>query len=754
MQKKLLLSFLILFTAIFIYLGKSLDVFGQPCSTDCSKKEIGNFNGISFDPIESPRTLIKGVSYWVKLTIKGQSSISATTPGPTSNTGTTFNNGADIMLIMDTSGSMRSSINKYKDNSTVTIKRWEAARNSLNKFVDLTDESSDYLGIGSFTYCNKYTNTSPFVWAYEGISTDTNKYVGFSALNYSLQSISGKKAFVKNNIINTMHTTDGNPTICLERTGGTDGSTSVGGGLTVGNTMLTPLLTYTNSKRSDGSSYRNSRLGVTGVNNGPLAREYTQNKKVGKYIIIATDGLENEPPKSYDQDLDKSGNTIVDTAKKNGVKIYTILIARPGDAGEPLMKRIASDTGGTFYSANSEEELLASFTSIRDDISEETHVTPGPTISTITGTSSIVQENINNSNFLIADLQKNTSFVLKKYSGGNTTTVTDSCGATLSSCISSKSESSFTLNLPVMTEGEEMYVYFKVNPIAAGENIKVDMDSSTIKYENRPEVPLNNVSVDIEEKKPFYQTQNSGDVYSRGGYRDDLPDEGTFLSTGTNPGIVGFQNSILELGKGLVSTKNWRYRSDVDSSEVIYSKFANGIKNYTVLTENKVISSGIYTFSGDFVVDANTFGELSGKKIVILVNGNLYVRKGIKLPFDGISSVAFIVKRNIGFGSALKDDTDNGARGIFITDGRIDTLCDSLFVGNECSPAEPGDDLTTLRLDGMFVAQEGFNLDRKGDPISGIPAEKFIYRPELIFAAGPQLGSIITTWKEVPPDSQ
>ncbi|MDQ3238888.1 MAG: hypothetical protein M3P33_00020, partial [bacterium] len=172
------------FSVIYISLGANSKVNGAICTTaDCSKKEIGTFDGISFIPIIPPQTLIKDVSYWVKLTIKGQSVESVYSPTPSASS-TVANRGADIMLVQDTSSSMTETINRYQNNTTTTIPKHLAARNSLNKFIDLSDEGSDYIGVGSFNYCDSYTNQNgPFVWGYEGISTDINRYVGFGALN-------------------------------------------------------------------------------------------------------------------------------------------------------------------------------------------------------------------------------------------------------------------------------------------------------------------------------------------------------------------------------------------------------------------------------------------------------------------------------------------------------------------------------------------------------------------------------------------
>jgi hypothetical protein len=370
-------------------------------------------------------------------------------------------------------------------------------------------------------------------------------------------------------------------------------------------------------------------------------------------------------------------------------------------------------------------------------------------IENLSATTINVNEKINTEYFSIVN-PTSTTFRIRIKSGGSV-----NCGSDLSLCILSKSSSSLVIKVPSVSE--DVYVFFKVVPIKAtaeGDKTEVDDPTSVVTYSNGHNDPLDNVEVGITGALPFYQTQNSGDVFSAGGYDVNLPDNATYLATGTYPGIVGYVNNVVKLGSQTkVSSKDWKYRSNVEAEEYTYGNLIQTVKNPTVLTTNRVTESGFYKVNGDFRVESSSFPSLAGKKIVIFVEGNLYINSGIRLPFDGNSSITFIVRKNIGVNTAVKDTINNEVRGIFITDGVIDTACNSSFSGDTCNPPGPITDTSTLNLQGIFVAHDGFNLDRKGDPTNAIPGEKFIYRPELLLAAGSQLGSVFYVWKEVTPDS-
>ncbi len=102
--------------------------------------------------------------------------------------------------------------------------------------------------------------------------------------------------------------------------------------------------------------------------------------------------------------------------------------------------------------------------------------------------------------------------------------------------------------------------------------------------------------------------------------------------------------------------------------------------------------------------------------------------------------------------------------GIYLTDGRFDTLCNDVMMSTSlCAPKlSPYYDAysppnSTLTLEGMFMAgmdttntNNGFNLKRKGNN-SGptmTPGETFVYRPDFLLSTVKTLGTVNYTWKE------
>lgn len=77
-----------------------------------------------------------------------------------------------------------------------------------------------------------------------------------------------------------------------------------------------------------------------------------------KVILLVTDGFQN------------SGRTriasAVARAMRMHVKIYTVGIGEPGDYDAPLLKRIASDTGGKTFSAQNAEALAQVYRALDD----------------------------------------------------------------------------------------------------------------------------------------------------------------------------------------------------------------------------------------------------------------------------------------------------------------------------------------------------------------------------------------------------
>ncbi|WP_407355250.1 VWA domain-containing protein [Methanolobus sp. WCC5] len=80
-----------------------------------------------------------------------------------------------------------------------------------------------------------------------------------------------------------------------------------------------------------------------------------------KVMIILTDGETNSGD-------DQDGSNAVGLANANGITIYTIGLG--SDINEALLRSIASDTGGKYYSAPSSSDLVSIYNAIAQDISD------------------------------------------------------------------------------------------------------------------------------------------------------------------------------------------------------------------------------------------------------------------------------------------------------------------------------------------------------------------------------------------------
>jgi Ca-activated chloride channel family protein len=97
-------------------------------------------------------------------------------------------------------------------------------------------------------------------------------------------------------------------------------------------------------------------VGVAGVQRTALyealflsTRVFKNSKAKQKVAILLTDGMDNVSQIPLD--------VAIDTAKKYGIKVYTIGVGGARDFNPQVLKEIASKTGGKFYQAQSKEQL-------------------------------------------------------------------------------------------------------------------------------------------------------------------------------------------------------------------------------------------------------------------------------------------------------------------------------------------------------------------------------------------------------------
>ncbi len=97
-------------------------------------------------------------------------------------------------------------------------------------------------------------------------------------------------------------------------------------------------------------------VGIAGVNRTALyealflsSNLFKSSHAKEKIAILLTDGMDNTNTIPLD--------VAINTAKKYGIKVYTIGIGAPGDYNPEVLQKIAKETGGKFFSANSVQKL-------------------------------------------------------------------------------------------------------------------------------------------------------------------------------------------------------------------------------------------------------------------------------------------------------------------------------------------------------------------------------------------------------------
>ncbi len=98
------------------------------------------------------------------------------------------------------------------------------------------------------------------------------------------------------------------------------------------------------------------QVGVAGVNRTALyealflsSNLFKTSKAKEKIAILLTDGIDNTNTIPLD--------VAINTAKKYGIKVYTIGVGTPGDFNPEVLQKIAKATGGKYFSANSVQKL-------------------------------------------------------------------------------------------------------------------------------------------------------------------------------------------------------------------------------------------------------------------------------------------------------------------------------------------------------------------------------------------------------------
>jgi len=97
-------------------------------------------------------------------------------------------------------------------------------------------------------------------------------------------------------------------------------------------------------------------VGVAGIHRTALyealflsSNLFKKSKAKEKIAILLTDGMDNVDTIPLD--------VAINTAKKYGIKVYTVGVGNAGDFNPEVLNKIAQDSGGKYFSANSVQKL-------------------------------------------------------------------------------------------------------------------------------------------------------------------------------------------------------------------------------------------------------------------------------------------------------------------------------------------------------------------------------------------------------------
>lgn len=237
--------------------------------------------------------------------------------------------------------------------------------------------------------------------------------------------------------------------------------------------------------------------------------------------------------------------------------------------------------------------------------------------------------------------------------------------------------------------------------------------------------------------------------------RSELPSASTRLIAPGTGGAVGAllrASGTTDLGLGTVSTPGYstiaRYRGKVmdydyfasqmgvltdqpnDWASVFITKPSyDPAKPFSYILPDDGSASPTAKITAPWVVP-------SGEKHVVFVNGNLEINSSVTVNSGGF--LAFIVKGNIRVAANVTT-----LQGIYLADS--DFTSQSVYVAGVTNDVQ-------LTVSGSVIAWGSVTLQRNlGAPNVNTPAEKFVYRPDLIVNMPDKLKVFALLWQEVPP---
>lgn len=549
-------------------------------------------------------------------------------------------------------------------------------------------------------------------------------------------------------------------TSCLDHSGGVTtpgiyngntyvgGGTSMGAGLSASITLFTDTLSSQLAVRNNGTQLRNAAYSATS-NNGPVSPATNL-----KHVILISDGQEGSYPLVHDLEIDRSG-TILQKAKTTGVRVHNVVVGAQSPSEITYVQDISSQTGGRFFNAVTQDELIASLESISSTVASQT------------GTLSTVQlsERINQDYFEIIPLSLGSTFRIQRVAqDGSLSYIQNSTCAGLS-CVTNlvyagSELRGFDMTTDQIPSSESRIIYFKIrsknnsnpNYIPLNDTSTTDgTDASTINYLDfgLSEI-VDNKNVRIGPFAAQYFQINNGNIYSDG--RNDplsistkLPFSNSMFNTGDASIIQSVKDN--DFGNGEANQPNYTIRAE----NTYLFNYQNAKKSaINASTSNNVppvesLPEGTHSIliPNDARINDIRPDKSNNKKLILLVEGDVYIEGDIEIPANARSGLIIYAKGNVGIEPQV-----SRVDAVIITEGLIDTRCEAsrgFDPANDCSTVSTTN--IPLELQGSFVANKGFSLERSAASVQ--PAELFIYRPDMLIATTQSLGKTQSIWSEL-----
>ncbi|PIP88130.1 hypothetical protein COW80_02010 [Candidatus Beckwithbacteria bacterium CG22_combo_CG10-13_8_21_14_all_01_47_9] len=236
------------------------------------------------------------------------------------------------------------------------------------------------------------------------------------------------------------------------------------------------------------------------------------------------------------------------------------------------------------------------------------------------------------------------------------------------------------------------------------------------------------VTVNVAPPAGAWWQADSGNIHAdNGGVTSEIPSTCTgackpYLITGVT-GLLSFNGTVNLNGNEINETgPDWQAETKYHGTPTGFSYFQRLLAD-----DPDAEANGVEIYE-DFYSTIKEINVANGENRIILVNGYADINHNIYVVPGGF--LAIIASGDI----TVADDVTN-VEGVFISDGIF-----SSGTGNK-----------QLIGEGMFTGWTGISLGRALADNTVTPAEKFIYRPDLLLNAYRYLFSLNIAWREVAP---